>query len=84
MVVVFSEMSQQLLDGLKCGADIHVPLTMSCNNSGDPLTFHPAPSSGQNNFKLSNTFVNDQMPAKLMAYRPASSVLDDEHYTSLT
>ncbi len=33
--VIFSE--------IKTGSDIHVPLRMNCNNSGDPLTFHQAP-----------------------------------------
>lgn len=29
------------------GADINVPLKMNCNNIGDPLTYHLAPSSDQ-------------------------------------
>lgn len=33
---------------------IHVPLRMKSNNFGDPLTFHSAPSSGEN-VNLSNT-----------------------------
>ncbi len=40
----------------KVGVDIHVPLWMNFKNSGDALTFHLAPSSGQT-FKLSNTLV---------------------------
>lgn len=32
----------------------HAPLRINCNNFGDCLTFHLAPSSGQN-FNLSNT-----------------------------
>lgn len=30
---------QQLLDGLKFGTNIHVPLRMNCNNFGEPLSF---------------------------------------------
>ena len=30
------------------GTDIHVPLKINCNNFGDLLTFHLAPSSSQN------------------------------------
>ncbi len=32
---------------MKFATHIHVPLRMSCNNFGDPLTFHLLPSSGQ-------------------------------------
>lgn len=34
-----------------------------CNNSGDPLSFHPAQSAGHI-LKLSNTLLNDQIPVK--------------------
>ncbi len=41
---------------MKCIADINVPIMMNCNNYVDPLTFLPAPLSGQN-FNLSSTLV---------------------------
>ncbi len=44
---------------MKFGADIHVPPRINCDNFGVPLTFHLAPSSGQN---LSPTLVYDQIP----------------------
>ncbi len=50
---------------IKFGTDIQVPLRMNCNHFDEPLTFHIAPSSGQN-FNLSNTLVYHQIPAKLM------------------
>lgn len=34
------------------GSDIHVPLRMNCNNFCGPLTFHPAPSSGQDLYSI--------------------------------
>ncbi len=36
---------------MKFGSDIHVPLRMKCNNFGDILTSHIAPSPGQNKKK---------------------------------
>lgn len=35
---------------MKFHTDIHVPHKMNCKNTGDPLTSHLAPSSGQINF----------------------------------
>lgn len=32
---------------MKSETDIHVPLRIICNNSGDLLTFPPVPLSGQ-------------------------------------
>ncbi len=49
---------------MKFGTDIHRAQKVNPNDFGDPLTFHLAPSSGQN-FSLSNTLVCDQKPAKL-------------------
>ena len=49
---------------------------MNCNNFGDPPTFHLAHSSGQN-LNLSNTLVYDQIPAKLMTFPSALSVLEN-------
>ncbi len=41
--LVQTEMSEQLLDAMKFGTDIHVALGMNCNSalySGDSFTFH--------------------------------------------
>ncbi len=38
---------------------------MNPTDFGDLMTFHPAPPSAQN-FKMSNTLVYEQIPAKLM------------------
>ncbi len=54
------------------GSDIHVPLKMNCSNFGDPLTFHPAPSSGQH-VNVSNTLVYDQISAELQTLPSASA-----------
>lgn len=59
---------------MKVCTDILVPYRRNCNNLGDPLTLHLAPSSGQT-FTLSNTLVHDHLPAKLMAFLTASGVL---------
>ncbi len=44
---------------MKFSTDIHVPVRMNCNQFADPLTFHTAPSSGQN-LSSSNTLVHDK------------------------
>ncbi len=62
-------MYHQLLAGL---SDFHVSLRMNCNNFGDPLTFHLAPSSRQN-FNLSSALVYDQIPVKLITFPSASA-----------
>ncbi len=49
--------------GAKFGTDIYIPLRLNCKNFGHPLTFCLAPPSGQS---LSNTFIYDQIPVKLM------------------
>ncbi len=69
--MIFSNVSTTTEWIAKFGTDIHVPLRMNCMNFNGPLTFHLAPSSGQN-FNLSNAFV---LPAKLMAFQLASDVL---------
>ncbi len=61
---------------MKFGSDIQVPLRMNCKNFGDPLTFHPAPSSGQH-VSVSNTLVYDQIPAELQTLPSASAGLSD-------
>ncbi len=55
-------------------ADIHVSLRMNYNDLRDPLTFHMAPSSGQN-LNSSNTLIYDQIPVKLMTSPSASDAL---------
>ncbi len=50
---------------MKFCIDIHGPQKMNTNDSGDHLTFHLAPLSGQN-CNLSNTLLYDQIPAKRM------------------
>ncbi len=46
ILVVFSDISKQLLDGLplEFGTHVHVLLGMNCNNFGDPLTFPSGPT----------------------------------------
>ncbi len=41
---------------MKCGSDLHVLQRMNCDDFGDPLTFHLAPSSGRH-VNVSNTFM---------------------------
>ncbi len=52
--------------------DIHVSFGINCNNFDDPLTFNLAPPSGWN-FKLSNTLIYYQKPAKLTTFPSASA-----------
>ncbi len=50
--LAFSEISWQLLDRLKFGTDIRGAQRMNPLDFGNPLTFHPAPPTGQS-FHLS-------------------------------
>ena len=59
---------------MKFGADIHGPKRMNPNEFGDYLTFHLEPSLGQK-LCLSNTFVYDEIPAKLLTFPTASALV---------
>lgn len=58
---------------MKFGTDKYFPPRMACNDFDGPLTFHVAPSSGQN-FSLSNTLIYDQS-AEVMTFPSLSTLL---------
>ncbi len=51
---------------VKFGAEILIPLRMNCNKFGGPLAFHLA---------LCGTLIYEQIPAKIMTFPSASTVL---------
>lgn len=65
---------------MKLSSDVHVPLRINCWNIGDYLTFHVAPSSGQN---LDSSNINNQIPAKLMTSLSASVLLVSRSVSSV-
>lgn len=58
---------------MKLGTNIHLAFRMDRNNFNDPLTFLSSTIIRLD--LLTNTFVSDQIPAKLLPFPSASAVL---------
>lgn len=69
--LIWSKLSNRVWTALKCGADFHVTVRMVRDNFDTPLSFPPAPSSGQND-NLSNHFFYDLISETPLTFPSAS------------